>query len=1524
MSLSRAVFSLLIVMTFPGELIAVTPHAQIAISLNGVVSPGASFDIVCNQTSLDSIATAYEVKLILNGDIATAGGDSVVTWNSTLSESQPAATATAVLSDVEGISMVSAELWEPGALFPLARTDVFVFVSPDSSIAGLVQTPQELAGLYPLGNRESSHSTQYVTFPLFTGYYPVEAGAVPDSTGGVTDSDLFAGDRLLEAQILVRGFGEEFPLIGATILIYTDENRLFWEEVAVTDDQGRISVSVPGWESDGSPQDYVLRIRMSNSVVMATIDGDVVDIWTHAREVQPTAETIPWGSFTLDRAEEFVIARVFRTITRTEMNMMSVLASQGRPYFTTGVVEARVETVSGSPSHYEANADRITINPTDFREVTTIGHEWGHWVMDDMRAMNSGTCPEEGHQLNGIYGHDCAWSEGGASWFAIVFRADGWRGFWTQNGGFFSVECISFLASISTADSQGNEGLILQALWDLSDPSEPSEVVCGVNADGADLFGGNEADVVHTMARMGVAPNHYTPNTISKFWYFWLIEGYDPHESVHSLLLNRIDFNDTPVWNSTPPNLEVCADEWGMLDLRPFASDGLSNDAQLTFSVNSNSNTDLQASISGGYLEFTTPANAGSSILTVLVSDGLRTAISPTFEISWEDQVTVSNLSSSSATTVTGWFSITGSVASCTDSVSCEWGAGASPTEWFDTGFDFLGTTAPYEGAILRWNTGVVTEGVHTLRLRAHFGTPSQDVVVGIYEVFVDHNSGVVGTGALPTLEDGIAWAQPGDTLFVGSETYLGNFDLNNNIVIVGMGATFVADGYGAVLDISATEYPVRLEGISFERTQGSSGGQFDYGLLAYNAIVIAKNCAFSGHTADLGAAVHLKASGYPVASVFENCSFTSNNVGTSNKDAVLYYEGPGKLVVDNCSFEDNRVEASVPAQSGFGVLYANGASEVNIFNSRFVNNDSHTGYATLVFSDADTTVVSECLFADNSSSFTLLSGTVAATSAALVSGCTFANNTSNETSAKIAAANVTEVVDIIVANCAGSISYSGASVTNAVVFNNASGYADDAYWVANGTNVINEDPLFCDSANADYSISAISPAASLPTFGYIIGSEPIGCAPAIASTWTPTTLGALPPDTVIVGCPCRGDGGSYGGEGEIVVLQQSASSLGREVPAAELSMSFSMSLVGQDPGDGFIALTPSGLIQGNQDMSAATSWISNLATLGLGGIGELTISGTANDYPVGQPYVVELRSPDSNGDGQVNVVDFSRFGQAYPPNSYNKWYDYDGDGQVNLVDNSIFGEQYGCVAQGTEVRQPQSISIDVVLDYLEVVLSPAERELHVTVRLENASPFTTMCFALLNENPQLAFSSWGKDQSLDGLALASSVTRSEQSEIFMGIIPSTTSSSMTIGTAVFDVVGLDPIALAPGDFGLTIGEVLTEGNERRRLAQVNVDNARPIARQLTNALSQNYPNPFNPKTTIAFSLREQGQVSLNIYDVKGRLVRTLVDRRLDANLHRVEWDGLGNNGSPVSSGMYFYRIKAGDFTQTRKMLLLK
>jgi len=99
-----------------------------------------------------------------------------------------------------------------------------------------------------------------------------------------------------------------------------------------------------------------------------------------------------------------------------------------------------------------------------------------------------------------------------------------------------------------------------------------------------------------------------------------------------------------------------------------------------------------------------------------------------------------------------------------------------------------------------------------------------------------------------------------------------------------------------------------------------------------------------------------------------------------------------------------------------------------------------------------------------------------------------------------------------------------------------------------------------------------------------------------------------------------------------------------------------------------------------------------------------------------------------------------------------------------------------------------------------------------------------------------------------------------------------------------------------------------------------NVDDLIPNAYQLYNA----YPNPFNPITYIRYELAKEIFVKITIYDLLGNVVNNLVNTKQKSGYRSVQWDATNNQGQPVSAGVYLYTIEAGDFRQTKKMILLK
>jgi len=90
-------------------------------------------------------------------------------------------------------------------------------------------------------------------------------------------------------------------------------------------------------------------------------------------------------------------------------------------------------------------------------------------------------------------------------------------------------------------------------------------------------------------------------------------------------------------------------------------------------------------------------------------------------------------------------------------------------------------------------------------------------------------------------------------------------------------------------------------------------------------------------------------------------------------------------------------------------------------------------------------------------------------------------------------------------------------------------------------------------------------------------------------------------------------------------------------------------------------------------------------------------------------------------------------------------------------------------------------------------------------------------------------------------------------------------------------------------------------------------------------SLYQNYPNPFNPSTTISFDIIQTSSfVNLDIFNIQGQKVKTIMNEIVPAGNHQIIWNGTDNSGNPVTSGIYFYKLKAGRYTSTKKMILLK
>jgi hypothetical protein len=129
---------------------------------------------------------------------------------------------------------------------------------------------------------------------------------------------------------------------------------------------------------------------------------------------------------------------------------------------------------------------------------------------------------------------------------------------------------------------------------------------------------------------------------------------------------------------------------------------------------------------------------------------------------------------------------------------------------------------------------------------------------------------------------------------------------------------------------------------------------------------------------------------------------------------------------------------------------------------------------------------------------------------------------------------------------------------------------------------------------------------------------------------------------------------------------------------------------------------------------------------------------------------------------------------------------------------------------------------------------------------------------------------------------------------------------------------------LTAADGNISLEPLFTAGSVSVTIQTDVEDITEPSSLPTEYYLSQNYPNPFNPTTNIELSLPRSGHVEIDVFNILGRRVCRLIDRELPAGVHRIVFDGRGDDGAPLATGVYFYRITSGDFHDSKKMLLVK
>jgi hypothetical protein len=361
------------------------------------------------------------------------------------------------------------------------------------------------------------------------------------------------------------------------------------------------------------------------------------------------------------------------------------------------------------------------------------------------------------------------------------------------------------------------------------------------------------------------------------------------------------------------------------------------------------------------------------------------------------------------------------------------------------------------------------------------------------------------------------------------------------------------------------------------------------------------------------------------------------------------------------------------------------------------------------------------------------------------------------------------------------------------------------------------------------------------------------------------------------------------------------------------------------------------------------------------------------SDYP-GFPVSISgavLASPataDLNGDGHKEIVfatstgslhaistssgqDISGWPQTLNSASWNGPVvgDVTGNGQPDVVVATIPGMVYAFNSQGNEIFTKtvgNQVRSGILVHDLnndgnnEVIFADMNGNIYATdssgtnwgvFPVNTGSPIeSTPVLADMNRDGNLDIIYGDNDGYLHSINLSGQETANFP--IFIG------GGSITVSPAIASFDGTSkPDILVPNgngfnciDYKRYIGEIgwgFFKGSNRRTGNYFDKTSTDEIPEDniiMVTRLHGNYPNPFNPDTRISFSLAEDSEVSVTIYNIKGQQVRSLVSDYLSRGDHTINWNGTDDRGRDVGTGMYFYRLQTNDYEKTRKMMLLK
>lgn len=314
----------------------------------------------------------------------------------------------------------------------------------------------------------------------------------------------------------------------------------------------------------------------------------------------------------------------------------------------------------------------------------------------------------------------------------------------------------------------------------------------------------------------------------------------------------------------------------------------------------------------------------------------------------------------------------------------------------------------------------------------------------------------------------------------------------------------------------------------------------------------------------------------------------------------------------------------------------------------------------------------------------------------------------------------------------------------------------------------------------------------------------------------------------------------------------------------------------------------------------------------------------------IGKARHVTIKSPDRNGDGKVNLSDFGYLGDTNGKQKgdpgYDCCFDFNGDDWVNLSDLGYFGDHYSSLCtcpsfSSTLAALPLSEN-DIRFICSDYQKTGRTHVISIPIRLDVRFEIECAAFGVEIVQPGVRFKDWIPADETEGKIVGVPIDKDGSEIVFIGLFDvRPIDNCVRLGTIELELTD-EMIPAASGDLlRLAFGDVMDSEGAVRTVGAIEIE---PEVPGYCNRLYNNHPNPFNPTTTIEFSIARDTHVDLRIYNVNGQLIKTLLDEHREKNHYAIEWDGKNNNGKSVACGVYLYRIETKDFTDSKKMILLR